>query len=98
MVTPLLPGPVRRLAAWCVVVLLVAGVLAVGVWLCVVFKAALTPVLLALLGTALLGPLHRRLVGLGVNRSLAAALTCLAVVAVVGGAWLRHRHGAHRHR
>ncbi|MFI5829599.1 AI-2E family transporter [Streptomyces sp. NPDC051578] len=86
MVTPLLPGPVRRLAAWCVVVLLVAGVLAVGVWLCVVFKTAVTPVLLALLGTALLGPLHRRLVGLGVNRSLAAALTCLAVVAVVGGA------------
>ncbi|MFI9062879.1 AI-2E family transporter [Streptomyces sp. NPDC053429] len=86
MVTPLLPGPVRRLAAWCVVVLLVAAVLAVGVWLCVVFKTAVTPVLLALLGTALLGPLHRRLVGLGVNRSLAAALTCLAVVAVVGGA------------
>ncbi|MEU7063953.1 AI-2E family transporter [Streptomyces sp. NPDC046161] len=84
--TPLLPGPVRRLAAWCVVVLLVAAVLAVGVWLCVVFKTAVTPVLLALLGTALLGPLHRRLVGLGVNRSLAAALTCLAVVAVVGGA------------
>ncbi|MFC6984554.1 AI-2E family transporter [Streptomyces cirratus] len=84
--TPLLPGPVQRLAAWCVVVLLVAGVIAVGVWLCVVFKTAVTPVLLALLGTALLGPLHRRLIRVGVGRSLAAALTCLAVVAVVGGA------------
>ncbi|MEU9038648.1 AI-2E family transporter [Streptomyces sp. NPDC048352] len=86
MPTPLLPEPVRRLAAWCVVVLLVAGVTAVGVWLCVIFKTAVTPVLLALLGTALLGPLYRRLVRLKVHRSLAAALTCLAVVAVVGGA------------
>ncbi|MEU3721595.1 AI-2E family transporter [Streptomyces sp. NPDC031705] len=86
MPTPLLPEPVRRLAAWCVVLLLVAGVTAVGVWLCVIFKTAVTPVLLALLGTALLGPLYRRLVRLKVHRSLAAALTCLAVVAVVGGA------------
>ncbi|MEU2389428.1 AI-2E family transporter [Streptomyces sp. NPDC007369] len=82
----LLPEPVRRLAAWCVVILLVTGVAAVGIWLCIVFKAAVTPVLLALLGTALLGPLHRRLVRMGVNRSLAAALTCLAVLAVAGGA------------
>jgi predicted PurR-regulated permease PerM len=44
------------------------------------------PVLLALLGTALLGPLHRRLVKAGVHRSVAAGLTCVAVVAVVGGA------------
>ncbi len=83
---PLLPEPVRRLAAWCAVVLLVTGVAAVGVWLCTVFKTAVTPVLLALLGTALLRPLHRRLVRVRVNRSAAAALTCLAVVAVVGGA------------
>ncbi|MFF5449088.1 AI-2E family transporter [Streptomyces sp. NPDC012888] len=82
----LLPEPVRRLAAWCVVFLLVTGVAAVLIWLCVVFKAVVTPVLLALLGTALLGPMHRRLIRMRVNRSLAAALTCLAVVAVVGGA------------
>ncbi|NXY98091.1 AI-2E family transporter [Streptomyces sp. BR123] len=82
----LLPEPVRRLAAWCVVVLLVTGVAAVGVWLCIVLKAAVTPVLLALLGTALLGPLHRRLVRMKVHPSLAAALTCLAVLAVAGGA------------
>ncbi|MFG2387573.1 AI-2E family transporter [Streptomyces lavendulae] len=86
MATPLLPGPVRRLAAWCVVVLLAAGVLAVVVWLCVVLKTVVTPVLLAVLGTALLGPLHRRLIRMGVHRSLAAALTCLALTAVVGGA------------
>lgn len=82
----LLPEPVRRLAAWCAVFLLVTGVAAVLIWLCVVFKAAVTPALLALLGTALLGPMHRRLIRMRVNRSLAAALTCLAVVALVGGA------------
>ncbi|WP_129307878.1 AI-2E family transporter [Streptomyces sp. L2] len=82
----LLPDPVRRLAAWCAVLLLVAGVGWVGVRLCSQFRTAVTPVLLALLGTALLGPLYRRLVRVGVNPSLAAGLTCVAVVAVVGGA------------
>ncbi|MFF8957798.1 AI-2E family transporter [Streptomyces sp. NPDC014894] len=82
----LLPEPVRRVAAWCVVVLLVAGVGAAAIWLLGVFRIAVTPVLLALLGTALLGPLHRRLVAMGVQRSLAAGLTCVAVLAVVGGA------------
>ncbi|WP_431043366.1 AI-2E family transporter [Streptomyces sp. P1-3] len=82
----LLPDGARRLAAWCVVVLLVAGVGGVGVWLCAQVKAAVTPVLLALLGTALLGPLYRRLLRMRVHRSLAAGLTCLALVAVVGGA------------
>ncbi|QGV82687.1 AI-2E family transporter [Streptomyces ficellus] len=65
--------------------LLVAGVAAIGVWLCVTFRTAVTSVLLALLGTALLGPLYRRLVAMKVQRSLAAGLTCAAVVAVVGG-------------
>ncbi|MET8801440.1 AI-2E family transporter [Streptomyces sp. NPDC004546] len=82
----LLPDPVRRLAAWCAVLLLVAGVGWVGVRLCGEFRTAVTPVLLALLGTALLGPLHRRLVRAGVQASVAAGLTCVAVVAVVGGA------------
>ncbi|MFE6620691.1 AI-2E family transporter [Streptomyces sp. NPDC008086] len=84
--TPLLPDPVRRLAAWCVVALLVAGVVYVGIRLAVEFRTAVVPVLLALLGTALLRPLHRRLVQAKVNRSVAAGLTCVAVVAVVGGA------------
>ncbi|MCX2179260.1 AI-2E family transporter [Streptomyces sp. SKN60] len=83
---PLLPEGARRTAAWCGVALLVAGVAAVFVWLCVVFKTAVTPALLALLGTALLGPLHRRLLRMKVQKSLAAGLTVLAVLAVVGGA------------
>ncbi|MEU1276838.1 AI-2E family transporter [Streptomyces sp. NPDC005805] len=86
---PVLPEPVRRIAAWCVVALLVAGVAGVGVWLVVTLKTAVTPVLLALLGTALLGPLYRRLLRMKVQRSLAAGLTCVAVLAVVGGAvWI----------
>ncbi|MFE9257623.1 AI-2E family transporter [Streptomyces sp. NPDC006879] len=83
---PLLPEPARRLAAWCAVILLVTGVISVGVWLSIVFKSSVTPVLLALLGTALLRPMHKRLIRMKVNRSLAAALTCLAVLAVAGGA------------
>ncbi|MGM9466768.1 AI-2E family transporter [Streptomyces murinus] len=82
----LLPEPVRRLAAWCAVLLLVAGIGWVGVRLCGELRTAVTAVLLALLGTALLGPLHRRLVRAGVQRSVSAGLTCVAVVAVVGGA------------
>ncbi|MFD4690056.1 AI-2E family transporter [Streptomyces sp. NPDC058463] len=83
---PLLPDIARRTAAWCGVLLLVAGVAAVAIWLSVVLKTAVTPVLLALLGTALLGPVHRWLTAHKVNRSLAAGLTCVALVAVVGGA------------
>ncbi|MFD8004603.1 AI-2E family transporter [Streptomyces mirabilis] len=82
----LLPEGARRLAAWCAVILLVAGVAWVGIRLCGEFRTAIVPVLLALLGTALLGPMYRRLVDVGVNRSLAAGLTCVAVVVVVGGA------------
>ncbi|MFB6632372.1 AI-2E family transporter [Streptomyces sp. NPDC056362] len=83
---PLLPEPARRFAAWCVVLLLAAGVAAVFIWLCVVFKTAVTPVLLAILGTALLGPLYRRLLRMKVREALAAALTVVAVLVVVGGA------------
>ncbi|MFE7128406.1 AI-2E family transporter [Streptomyces sp. NPDC057617] len=84
--TSLLPEGVRRLAAWCAVALAVSGVGAVGIWLTITFKTAVTPVLLAILGTALLGPLFRRLLAMRLNRSVAAGLTCVAVVAVVGGA------------
>ena len=82
----LLPDPVRRLAAWCAVILLVSGVVWIVARLCGQFRTAVVPVLLALLGTALLGPLHRWLMRVGVHRSLAAGITCVAVVAVVGGA------------
>nr|WP_202462106.1 MULTISPECIES: AI-2E family transporter [unclassified Streptomyces] len=81
-----MPDGARRTAAWCGVVLLVVGVAAVGIWLVVALKTAVTPVLLALLGTALLGPVHRWLIARRLNRSLAAGLTCAALVAVVGGA------------
>jgi predicted PurR-regulated permease PerM len=84
--SPLLPDAARRLGAWCAVLLLLAGVVWLVIRLCVEFRTAVVPVLLALLGTALLGPLHRRLVKAGVQRSVAAGLTCVAVVAVVGGA------------
>ncbi|MEW2293330.1 AI-2E family transporter [Streptomyces sp. NPDC006743] len=81
----LLPEPVRRLAAWCAVVLLVSGVVWIVVRLCVAFRTTVTPVLLALLGAALLRPLFLRLARAGVNRSLAAGITCAAVLVVVGG-------------
>lgn len=68
------------------VALLVTGVAAVGIWLCIVFKTAVTPLLLALLGTALLGPVHGWLIRRRVSRALAAILTCVALIAVVGGA------------
>jgi putative heme transporter len=83
---PLLPDVARRTAAWCGVLLLAAGVAAVAIWVCVALRTAVTPVLLALLGTALLGPVHRWLTAHKVNRSVAAGLTCAALVAVVGGA------------
>ncbi|MYZ09521.1 AI-2E family transporter [Streptomyces sp. SID2999] len=82
----LLPVPVRRFAAWGAVLLLAAGLGWVGIRLCGELRTAVTPVLLALLGTALLGPLYRWLLKMKLNASLAAALTCVAVVAVVGGA------------
>ncbi|MGW3244800.1 AI-2E family transporter [Streptomyces sp. NPDC001070] len=86
MDAPLLPASARRTAAWCAVVLLVAGVGALAVWLVVTFAAVVTPVLLALLGSALLGPLYRRLRAVRVQRSAAAALTCAALMVFVAGA------------
>jgi hypothetical protein len=42
-------GPARHMAVWSALTLLVTGVVAVGVWICVTFQTAVTPVLLALL-------------------------------------------------
>lgn len=39
----LLPAEVRRVGAWCAVLLLVSGVVGVGVWIVVTFKTAVTP-------------------------------------------------------
>lgn len=84
--TPLLSEPARRIAAGSVLLLLVSGVITVGVWFCITFQTAVTPVLLALLLSALLGPFYRRLVRMKFNKSLAAGLTCAAVILVMGGA------------
>ncbi len=84
--TPLLSEPARRIAAGSVLLLLVSGVITVGVWFCITFQTAVTPVLLALLLSALLGPFYRRLVAMKFNKSLAAGLTCAAVILVMGGA------------
>ncbi|MET9819059.1 AI-2E family transporter [Streptomyces sp. NPDC006355] len=81
-----LPEPAQRLAAGSVLVLLLSGVVSLVVWICVTFQAVVTPVLLALLGAALLGPLYRRLVAMRINKSVAAGLTCAAVLLVMGGA------------
>ncbi|WP_413254067.1 AI-2E family transporter [Streptomyces decoyicus] len=83
---PLLPVQARRAGAWCLLGLLIAAVVALVVWLCVELSAAVTPVLLALLGSGLLGPLYRRLVAMKLNHSLAAGLTCAVLLLVVGGA------------
>ena len=81
-----LPGIARRVAVASALILLVSGVISVTVWFCVAFQTVVTPVLLALLGAALLGPLYRRLIAMRMNKSLAAGLTCAAVVVVMGGA------------
>ncbi|WP_430379820.1 AI-2E family transporter [Streptomyces sp. B1-3] len=81
-----LPGIARRVAVGSALILLVSGVISVTVWFCVAFQTVVTPVLLALLGSALLGPLYRRLIAMRINKSLAAGLTCAAVVVVMGGA------------
>jgi putative heme transporter len=81
-----LPGIARRVAAGSALILLVSGVVSVTVWFCVAFQTVVTPFLLALLGAALLGPLYRRLIAMRINKSLAAGLTCAAVVVVMGGA------------
>lgn len=83
---PLLSEPARRVAAGSVLLLLVSGVITVGVWFCITFQTVVTPVLLALLLSALLGPFYRRLVRMKVNKSLAAGLACAAVLVVMGGA------------
>ncbi|WP_405769177.1 AI-2E family transporter [Streptomyces sp. NBC_01538] len=83
---PLLSEPARRVAAGSVLLLLVSGVITVGVWFCITFQTVVTPVLLALLLSALLGPFYRRLVRMKINKSLAAGLACAAVLVVMGGA------------
>ncbi|MCX4744659.1 AI-2E family transporter [Kitasatospora sp. NBC_01287] len=78
-----LPPGVRTAAAWSVAVILFIAVGTLVVYALVALRAATVPLLLALLGTALLYPVMPWLVGRGVRRGLAAALTCAVLVAMV---------------
>ncbi|MGW4894378.1 AI-2E family transporter [Kitasatospora sp. NPDC004240] len=79
------PGP-RTAALWGGAVLVAAAVAAVLVTLCVLLRAAVVPLLIALLITALVEPLSRRMRGRGLPPAAAAALGCLTLVVVVGTA------------
>ncbi|WP_345701611.1 AI-2E family transporter [Kitasatospora terrestris] len=79
------PG-LRTAALWGAAVLGAAAVGAVLIALCVLLRAAVVPLSIALLITALLDPLSRRLRGRGLSPGAAAAIGCLVLVVVVDGA------------
>ncbi|MFF3110140.1 AI-2E family transporter [Kitasatospora sp. NPDC057904] len=81
----MLPPAMRRAAAWSVAVILLIAVASLVVFALVELRAATVPFVLALLGASLLYPVVPWLVRRGVGRSLAAALTCVVLVAAVGG-------------
>ncbi len=81
----LVPPSVRAAAAWSVVVILFITVASLVVFAFVELRAATIPMIVALLGTALLHPVMPWLVGRGLSRGLAAGLTCVVLVAAVGG-------------
>ncbi|MDH6114732.1 putative PurR-regulated permease PerM [Kitasatospora sp. MAP12-15] len=80
-----LPPPVRGAAAWSVVVILFITVAGLVVYAFVALRAATIPLLVALLGTALLQPVMPWLVRRGLGRGAAAGLTCAVLVTVVCG-------------
>ncbi|MCU7820886.1 AI-2E family transporter [Kitasatospora sp. DSM 101779] len=80
-----LPRPVRQAAAWSAAVLLLVAVAALLVWALVELQAATVPVIVALLGTALLEPVMPWLVRRGMRRGAAAGLTCTVLVLAVCG-------------
>ncbi|MFF3599479.1 AI-2E family transporter [Kitasatospora indigofera] len=82
----LLPRPVRAAAAWSAAVILFITVAVLFVFAVVELRAATVPLILALLGTALLYPVMPWLTRRGLGRSGAAALTCVVLVLAVGGA------------
>lgn len=81
----LLPRSARVAAAWSLVVLLVVTVAAGLVALVVVLRAVTAPLAIAVLGSALVCPLFRRLVAWSLPRAWAAGLTCVALVVLVFG-------------
>ncbi|MDH6576861.1 AI-2E family transporter [Kitasatospora sp. MAP5-34] len=80
-----LPPAVRAAAAWSVAVIIFISVAALVVYAFVALRAATIPMILAMLGTALLHPVMPWLVRRGLRRGLAAGLTCAVLVAVVCG-------------
>ncbi|WP_371502000.1 AI-2E family transporter [Kitasatospora sp. NBC_00374] len=78
-----LPPSVRTAAAWSVAVILFITVAALVVYAFVALRAATIPMIVALLGTALLQPVMPWLVAHGLRRGLAAGLTCVVLVAGV---------------
>ncbi|MER5635608.1 AI-2E family transporter [Kitasatospora sp. NPDC002227] len=81
----MLPPVVRTAAAWSVAVILFISVATLVVYAFVALRAATIPMVLALLGTALLYPVMPWLVRRGLGRGPAAGLTCVVLVAVVCG-------------
>jgi putative heme transporter len=80
-----LPAWVVRATAWNLAVIIAVAVLAGVVWVCVELRAAVVPLLLALLATSLLEPFTRLLTKGVRSRSAAAGVACAALVAVAGG-------------
>ncbi|MER8185185.1 AI-2E family transporter [Kitasatospora sp. NPDC094015] len=78
-----LPPAVRTAAAWSTAVILFITVAALVVYAFVALRAATIPMIVALLGTALLQPVMPWLVRRGLGRGLAAGLTCAVLVAAV---------------
>ncbi|WP_165987772.1 AI-2E family transporter [Streptomyces sp. YIM 98790] len=84
-----LPPALRTAALWSAALLLVGAVAAGVVWLCVMLRFAVVPLIVSLLGVALLHPLSERLHRMGLHRALAAALTTVVLlVAIAGGGYL----------
>jgi predicted PurR-regulated permease PerM len=82
----------RSAAAWSGAGLLCAAALAALIAIAWLLRAAVVPTLLAVLLTALLEPIARRIIRATHSRALGAALSCLALIVVVLGVlWLAVR-------
>ncbi|WP_156759317.1 AI-2E family transporter [Microbacterium karelineae] len=83
------PRPLRVAAAYAWRLLLLAGVVALGVWLVIQFKIIVVPVLIAILLTALLWPAFGWMLARRVPRPLALVGSLVGTIAIVTGLiWL----------
>ncbi|GAA1231942.1 AI-2E family transporter [Kitasatospora nipponensis] len=80
-----LPPAVRGAAAWSVAVILFITVASLVVFAVVSLRTATIPLIIALLGTALLQPVMPWLLRRGLGRGAAAGVTCVVLVAGVCG-------------